>query len=170
MITMTHQYRFTLRLLLILLASTHTFAESPTQYPAYLTEKYCDDTSYEFITSTIKSLGKFIDSGINTKYKGGIRNTQKFLSQRKHWLRECQTFLLETKSAHLFKDKQTTNKIFRQIQQVEQELTALIDGVSYSSETGSNTTGVITEAFKQLSDDVNQYLTMMQIRGRWVYN
>ncbi|NIB44020.1 hypothetical protein HBA55_30745 [Pseudomaricurvus alkylphenolicus] len=150
-----------------LLVSSLAHAEK--QFPGYLNDKYCDSIKMDFMTGAIKSLQRYRDKQLVSQHRGGMHNINKYISQRKDWLQECDEFLLVTSQQRLFKDKQTTGDIFNAMASVSKELDSLIKGVTYTVDAGGTPTDVAAEKFDRLFKLVEAHQTMMLLKGQVVY-
>ena len=107
-------------------------------HPSYLTQSYCDGLVEQFVDSGMRSLGKYVNENFKPEYKGGIRNTINFLKQRSEWLSECNAYLKDTASTHVFHDEKNTKDIFTAIDALAKELQLVREGVEYPDESGAN--------------------------------
>lgn len=135
------------------------------KFPGYLTFKYCEGIAMDFMTSTMKSLQNYRDNHLESKYKGPLKNTKAYLAQREDWLKECDDYLVKTKNIRIFNDEKTTKQIFATIDSVEEELNALINGVTYSAD---NQYVVISDRFDTLFKQVEDHKHLMHLKGRYV--
>lgn len=135
-------------------------------FPSYLTQKYCEGITMDFMRSTVRSLDKYRSENFNTKYKGPLKNTRNYLVQRKEWLQECDDYLSKTQNIRVFGNDKTTKQIFASIDKVSNEFADLIKGVSYSSDDEAKVImdGKINTLF-QLVDD---HKTIMHLKGKYV--
>lgn len=138
-------------------------------FSSYLTWSYCDEVRMEFMTSSMRSLQNYKEKNLNPKYKGGMRNTKKFIEQRSEWLKECDQYLSMTKKTRIFADDKTTEDIFSGMKSVSNELAGLIDGVKYSVSIGSDPGAVTKEKFETLFKLVDDHKTLMHLKGRYVF-
>ena len=139
------------------------------KYPTYMSWKFCDDTRQDFMTTAMRSIQSYKEKHFDTRYKGGMRNIKNYIEQRKKWLVECDSYLYSTKKARVFEDNKTTWKIFHAIDSTTKELTALINGVTYSSASGADSNSVMIERFDELLTAVENHHTLMHLKGRYVY-
>ncbi len=144
-------------------------AAAEDKFPSYLTGKYCNDIKVDFMTSSMKSLQRYRDKQLASQHRGGMNNIRKYLEQREDWLQECDNYLASTSSHRLFKDDQTTAKIFTAISSVTGELQSLITGVTYSVDAGQSATDVAADKFDQLFKLVDDHQTLMLMKGQVVY-
>jgi hypothetical protein len=143
-------------------------AKHNVQFPGYLTAKYCEGISLDFMTSTMRSLNHYRTNNLETKFKGPLKNTKNYLAQRKEWLQECDDYLSMTQNSHVFNDEKTTKQIFASINSIESEMEALINGVSYSVEAGEGQFVAINDKFNNLFRQVDNHKTLMHLRGKYV--
>ena len=137
-------------------------------FPGYLTRKYCNDIAIEFMTTSIKSLQSYRFKHLESKHRGGMRNTNRFIKQRQEWLLECDQYLKYTDYGRLFRNAQTTDRIFAAMASVSKELASLVEGATYTDELGDASTQVAAEKFDLLFKLVDNHKTLMQIRGQFV--
>ncbi|MDN3639665.1 hypothetical protein QWY82_12745 [Simiduia curdlanivorans] len=145
-----------------------------TEFPKYLTWKYCDGISGEFMTSTMKSLQSYTESHLDTTRKRGMRNTKNFLEQRKDWLTECDNYIAATGKGRVFKDDKTTNGIFDAIDGVTSELDSLMKGVTYATQGtlaapgSADDTHVAQTKFYTLFTLVDNHKNMLLLKGHMI--
>ena len=138
-------------------------------FASYLSWQYCDDIRMEFMTSAMSSLENYQKKHFNPKYKGGMRNTKNYLSQRKEWLRECDNYMRLTAKGRIFDDEKTTKDVFDKIDAVTKELDDLIAGVTYTSSFGQDSTEVVSDKFEDLFKTVDDHKTLMHMKGKYVF-
>ncbi len=138
------------------------------EFPGYLSRKYCRDIATEFMTTSMKSLQSYRFKHLETKHRGGMRNTVRFIEQRQDWLKECDQYLKYTDYGRLFKDAKTTEGIFAAMASVSAELASLVEGVTYTDELGDVSTEVAADKFDQLFKLVDNHKTLMQLKGQFV--
>ncbi|TQV67762.1 hypothetical protein FKG94_24845 [Exilibacterium tricleocarpae] len=143
-------------------------AKYSVDFPGYLTRKYCNDIAGEFMTTSMKSLQSYRFKHLESKHRGGMRNTGRFIEQRKEWLAECDQYLKYTDYGRLFKDAETTDRIFAAMTSVSVELASLVEGATYTDEAGDASTQVAAEKFDLLFKLVDNHKTLLQIRGQFV--
>ncbi|WP_045861366.1 hypothetical protein [Teredinibacter purpureus] len=138
-------------------------------FPAYLSWKHCDDTRMDFMTSSMSSLDNYKTHHFNTRYKGGMRNIQNFVIQRKEWMVECDQYFQLTGKKRIFEDTKTTKEIFSAMDALTKELGDLIAGATYTNELGQDDSqSVINERFDYLLQRVDEHKTLMHLKGRYV--
>lgn len=138
------------------------------KFPGYLNWKYCEGIKAEFMTVTIRSLQKYRDTRMDPSRKRGMKNTQIFIDQRKNWLLECDNYIAKTKQGRIFKERKTTDKIFAAMDSVSKELNSLARGVTYSTDTGQDSTAVVSEKFDRLFKLVDDHKTLLQLKNQFV--
>ena len=138
-------------------------------FPSYLTWEYCDSLKIDFMTIDVRSLESYSTKHFDTKYKGPIKNTIKFLDQRKEWLQECDNYLSLTHRDRIFYDDATTQVVFNQIDKVKKELTSILGGVTYSSSSGDETKLIVSEKFDTLFRSIDDHKNLMHLKGKYVY-
>lgn len=136
------------------------------KFPGYLTWKYCEGITIDFMTSAIRSLDSYHANNFSTKYKGPLKNMHNYLAQRTEWVKECDNYLTHTKKSRVFGDKKTTESIFSSIKAVDKEFTALIDGASYSTEEDAKK--AMGAKIQVLAKQVDDHKTIMHMKGRYV--
>ncbi|MEJ2419492.1 MAG: hypothetical protein P8Y45_21720 [Exilibacterium sp.] len=142
--------------------------KSGVEFSSYLSRKYCKNIAMEFMTTTISSLQSYRSKHLRDKHRGGMSNTRKFIEQRKEWLEECDQYLSLTQHGRIFKNSKTTENILNAMDSVSQELSALVNGVTYTSQPGNDSTSVAGEKFDRLFELVDQHKTRLQLRGQFV--
>lgn len=175
------------RLLISLLATlalsaTHTYAaaecdekckrdafkaKTDITFPAYLTWEYCTDLREEFMTSTMNSVGSYINNKFDLRFKGGIRNTMNFLAERKSWVMECNAYMQSTDKDALFVTNEKTDEILKLTDSVIKEFNGILEGKKYS--TPDDTVKAIKSKYEALFATVDDHRNLMHMRGRYVY-
>ena len=138
------------------------------KFPGYLNWQECDRVAYTFMTSVIDSLSDFKNTRINTKYKGPLKNIRAEINKQKSWLEECNVYLRATNKKYIFESKDTTQKIYSAIDAVSEELTAYINGVTYSTLPGEEKDQVLINKFNSLIKAVDDHKTLLHLKGRFV--
>ena len=138
-------------------------------FPGYLSWQYCEDLKLDFMTTDMGSLQSYSSKHFDTKYKGPIRNTVRFLDQRKEWLAECDNYLSLTDKGRIFYDAKTTSKVFGEIDSVKSELQLVLEGATYSSAQGDETKVIVGEKFDSLFQAVDDHKNLMHLKGKYVY-
>lgn len=134
-------------------------------FPSYLTVKFCNTTSVDFLIRDIKSLQGYRVKQLPGGHKGGMNNIRKMLEKRKDWLTECDDYLRLTKQGRVFDNEQTTSSIFSSINKVTEELHSLIYNGN-SSVTVSNGIDIAEQHFDHLFQVMEQHKTELQLKGR----
>ncbi len=135
-------------------------------FPSFLTQKYCDGIKMDFMRSTVRSLDKYRSENFNTKFKGPLKNTRNYLTQRKEWLQECDDYLSKTQNIRVFGNDKTTKQIFASIDRVNAEFSDLIKGVSYASDGEAKV--VMDEKIDVLFQLVDDHKTLLHLKGKYV--
>lgn len=138
------------------------------KFPSYLTWNFCGDTRSQFMASAVRSMEKYRDGKIDTRYKGPLKNIKGFVNQRKEWLAECDNYLKLTGRGRIFDDEKTTKAIFGAMDSVTNELGALIAGATYSSDVGDDSSSQVRNRFDSLLKLVDDHKTLMHLKGRYV--
>ena len=139
-----------------------------TKFPKYLTWKECERVTNTFMTSVMTSLDDFRSNRLSTKYKGPLKNIRAEINRQKDWLKECDVYLNATKKKRVFEDKATTEKIYAAMDSVSEELSALINGVTYSASANQDPHYVINTKFDSLFKSVDDHKTLMHLKGKYV--
>ncbi|WP_299583273.1 hypothetical protein [uncultured Microbulbifer sp.] len=154
-----------LGLLSLLIASTSSSAKT---HPSYLTEEYCSSVVEQFVGSGMRSLGKYVNEHFNPEYKGGIRNTIRFLEQRSEWLNECNEYLVDTNNTYIFHSQDDTQDIFMAINELTRELQHVRSGVEYRDDTGNNNPApFIKRRFTTLAQLVDRHHTRLLMKKQF---
>ncbi|MFA0810130.1 hypothetical protein [Microbulbifer epialgicus] len=152
-------------LLCLLFASTQSIANT---HPSYLTEKYCSSVVEQFVDSGMRSLDKYINEHFNPEYKGGIRNTIRFLEQRLEWLSECNNYLKDTAQTYVFHSEDDTQSIFSAITELTRELQHVRSGVEYRDDAGNNNPApYVKRRFEALAQLVDRHHTRMLMKKQF---
>lgn len=144
-------------------------AKLETEFPGYLTWKYCDGLKHDFMTVDMNSLQSYSSKHFNTKYKGPIKNIIKLIDQREEWLKECDSYLSATREDRIFYDEKTTASVFSQMTNIRKELQAVLEGVRYSSFQGDETKEIVGEKFETLFVVIDNHKNLMHLKGKYVY-
>ncbi|GLS25986.1 hypothetical protein [Marinibactrum halimedae] len=144
--------------------------EHGVKFPSYLTFKFCETTRDTFLESDNRSITNYREKDMDPKYTGGINNMRKFISQRREWLAECDDYTRKTERGRLFSDNKTTDSIFKAMDSVTKELQAILDGVTYSTELGSDSLLIAGEKFDHLIKVVDDHKSVLQLKGQYVAN
>ena len=139
------------------------------KFPRYLTWKECESVANTFMTSVVGSLNDFRTNRMNTKYKGPLKNIRSEIAKQKDWLAECDGYLKATNKKRVFEDDKTTTEIFAAMDKVSEELSALINGATYSSAAGEDPNFVINQRFDHLFKRVDDHKTLMHLKGKYVF-
>lgn len=100
-------------------------------------------------------------------HKGGMNNIRKLLDQRKEWLVECDDYLRLTDQGRVFRDKDTTDKIFAAIDKVSKELNDLVYNGS-KDVIVTNGLDIAQQDFDQMMQQLDHHRTDLQLRGQLV--
>lgn len=138
------------------------------KFPGYVNVAYCDDIRMEFMTTTLGSVGNYVENNFDMRYKGGLRNTRNFLAERKEWLQECDQYLQLTGKGHIFETEKTTKQIYASIDTLVKEFDDLLGGVTYSSTAGEDSGTILQEKYTKLFKTVDNHKTLMHLKGKYV--
>lgn len=97
-------------------------AASGMKFGSHLSVKSCKSIATDFLIQARKSLETYRDKQLPTVHRGGARNIRSFISQRKDWLQECDKYLELTEQGRIFRDKETTDKIFGSMTELSEAL------------------------------------------------
>lgn len=92
------------------------------KFPTYLNMKYCQSTVNDFLLNTRKSLQTYRDKQLITAHRGGAKNIRNFIMQRHDWLRECDGYMEQLEIGNVFRQKDTTENIFKSMTNTSEEL------------------------------------------------
>ncbi|WP_444904390.1 hypothetical protein ACJJIU_05250 [Microbulbifer sp. CnH-101-E] len=155
----------TLGLLSLLISSSLSNANT---HPSYLTKEYCSSVVEQFVGAGMRSLDKYVNEHFNPEYKGGIRNTIRFLEQRLEWLNECNAYLVDTNNAYVFHSQDDTQNIFSAINELTRELQHVRSGVEYRDDTGNNNPApFIKRRFATLAELVDRHHTRLLMKKQF---
>ena len=136
-------------------------------FAGYLNADFCKTTSTDFLLRDFKSLQDYRGDRLLTGHKGGMNNIRKMLEQRKEWLAECDDYLKLTGQGRVFRDADTTDKIFASMDRVTKELNSLI----YNGDRAVTVTqgvDIAEQRFDNLFSLLDQHKTELQLRGQLV--
>lgn len=85
----------------------------------------------EFVNTIVPSLKKFQTTRYSRDKKVAIRNTKKFLDQRREWLAECHGFLTQTTGRSLFDTPEITDKILETMESLSLEMNFALQDVHF---------------------------------------
>ena len=91
------------------------------------------------------------------------------MNKQKSWLQECDAYLKATNKKRVFGDPKSTDAIYASIDLVTKELTALINGATYSDVLGKEPNYIMKEKFDFLFQVVDNYKTQVHLKGQYVY-
>ncbi|MEW5248507.1 hypothetical protein [Microbulbifer sp. 2201CG32-9] len=161
----TTTFQRLLPLLCLLLASSVANAKT---HPSYLTPKYCESLTEQFVDNGMRSLGKYVNDNFQPEFTGGIRNTIDFLEKRSSWLSECNDYLLDTHNSSVFYSATLTREIFAAMEALAKELQHVREGVEYTDDSGNNNPKpVIKSRFDTLAKLVDQHHTQILLRKQF---
>ena len=140
------------------------------EFPSYLTWKFCDDTKNSFMQSDIRSLESYRTKRLNIEHRNRMKNIKEFVEQRKQWLQECDNYLELTDHGRIFRDEETTEKIFAAMDDVSKELDSLLRGVTYVNEDGLVDNSIIATKFDTFFQLIDDHKTVMMLKGQFVTN
>ena len=138
------------------------------KFPKYLTWSECGNVANNFMTNVMVSLKDFRSRKLNPKYKGPFKNIRSELEKQKAWLQECDSYLRATNKKRIFGDDKSTDAIYASIDLVKKELTATINGVTYSDVLAKEPNYIMKEKFDFLFQVVDNYKTLMHMKGQYV--
>lgn len=139
-------------------------------FPGYLSWKFCEDTKVAFIESDVPSLQSYRDGQLDTQHKGGMNNIKNFVEQRKEWLLECDEYMAATNYGRIFKDGESTEKLFAALDSVARELRRAINGVTYVANGEEDKNAIIGSRFDGLFTVVDNHKAVMMRQGQFVTN
>ena len=140
------------------------------EFPGYLTWKFCDDTKASFMQADVRSLENYRTKRLNIEHRNRMKNIKQFVEQRKEWLQECDQYLDLTNHGRIFRDEETTEKIFAAMDNVAEELGSILRGVTYVTEEGGENNAVIAKKFDDFFQLVDDHKTVMMLKGQFVTN
>ncbi|WP_049723778.1 hypothetical protein [Gilvimarinus polysaccharolyticus] len=137
------------------------------EFPSYMTAKFCETTSVDFLLRDYASLQKYRTERLPTGHKGGMNNIRKMLDQRKEWLVECDDYLRLTGQGRVFYNAETTKTVFDAMDKVTKELNALVYNGSQEVIV-TNGIDIIEQDFDKMLSEMDQHKTNLQLRGQLV--
>lgn len=142
-------------------------AQHNVDFPSYLTAKFCETTSVDFLLRDYQSFAKYRNNRLMTGHKGGLNNIRKMLDQRKEWLIECDDYLRLTEQGRIFYDAQTTKTIFAAMDKLSEQLNSLVYNGS-KNVIVTNGLDVAEQDFDNLLGLLDQHKTDLQLRGKLI--
>ncbi len=146
-------------------ATTHNV-----EFPGYLNWGFCADTKAAFMDHDVSSLKSYRSKRLNIEHRNRMTRIKEFVEQRKEWLRECDDYYEKTDHGRIFKDEQTTKKIFNAMDSVSKELGSALAGATYVNEEGQEDVSIIGTKFDQFFDLVETHRTVMALQDQFVTN
>ncbi len=140
------------------------------KFPSHLSWRECDTVAHAFMTSTMAGFNQFRSKNHNTKYKGPFKNIRAELNKQKIWLTECDEYFQATSKKRIFENTKETKVIFNAMDSLNSELTALINGASYSAAPGEEPNYIMNQKFDDLFDKVDKHKTRMDLKGKYAFN
>jgi hypothetical protein len=135
------------------------------KFATYLSSKYCQQTSLDFLLKDSKSLKQYSEKQLLTAHRGSANNIKLFLEQRKDWLQECDKYLSLTKQGRVFGNKTQSEKIFASIDATTNELTLLIKRPKTPDESTEDASASSVKAFHSLFEAITEYQLELQRKG-----
>lgn len=135
------------------------------KFASYLSQKYCQQTSLDFLLKDSKSLKQYSEKQLLTAHRGSANNIKLFLEQRKDWLSECDQYLSLTKQGRIFGNKTQSEKIFASIDATTNELTLLIKRPKSPEESAEEAAASSVQAFNKLFEAITEYQLELQRKG-----
>lgn len=137
------------------------------EFPGYLTWQFCEDTKNTFMTADVRSLENYRTKRLNIEHRNRMKNIKGFVEQRKEWLAECDQYMKLTSHGRIFRDEETTQKIFAAMDSVSTELGAVLNGVTYVNEEGQTDNTVVAAKFDTFFRLVDDHKTVMMLKGQF---
>lgn len=135
------------------------------KFATYLTAKYCQQTSNDFLIQGKKSLQTYREKQLPTAHRGGAKNIRNFVLQRKDWLLECDKYLQLTEQGRVFRDKESTDKILGAMTATADELEKIMKRPKNDAEVLDLVTAPAGQKFDELFKLVDGHYLELQRRG-----
>lgn len=135
------------------------------KFATYLSAKYCKQTSTDFLLHGKKSLQSYREKQLPTAHRGGAKNIRNFILQRKDWLQECDKYLQLTEQGRVFRDKDSTEKIFGAMTDTANELEKIMKRPKNNTEVLELVVAPAGQKFDQLFQLVDAHYLELQRRG-----
>ncbi|QEY15726.1 hypothetical protein D0C16_06935 [Cellvibrio sp. KY-GH-1] len=135
------------------------------KFATYLTAKYCQQTSNDFLIQGKKSLQTYREKQLPTAHRGGAKNIRNFVLQRKDWLLECDKYLQLTEQGRVFRDKESTDKILGAMTATADELEKIMKRPKNDAEVLDLITAPAGQKFDELFKLVDGHYLELQRRG-----
>ncbi len=135
------------------------------KFASYLNAKYCQSTSLDFLLQGRKSLQAYREKQLATAHRGGAKNIRNFILQRKDWLQECDQYLQLTDQGRIFRNKESTEKIFTSLTTTANELHKIMMRPRVEVESLELVTAAAGASFDELFKQVDAHYLELQRRG-----
>lgn len=140
-------------------------AAKSVKFPSYVNQKYCQSTTEDFLLRARKSLQQYRDNQLSTGHRGGAKNIRNFILQRRDWLQECETYMEAMDMGYVFRQKDTTDKIFGSMTTVADSLYKMMMRPKNPNESLDLVTAPVAQNFDNMFKLIDQHFLELQKRG-----
>lgn len=135
------------------------------KFASYLNLKYCQSTANDFLLNVRKSLQSYRDKQLSTAHRGGAKNIRNFILQRHDWLRECDNYMEQLDMGNVFRQKDTTENIFKAMNNTAEELHKIMMRPKKAEEDLGMVTAPAEVRFDEMFQLVDEHFIELQKRG-----
>ena len=135
------------------------------KFPTYVNQKYCQTTTEDFLLRARKSLQQYRDNQLSTGHRGGAKNIRNFILQRRDWLQECESYMEAMDLGFVFRQKDTTDKIFGSMGGVADSLYKMMMRPKNPEESLNLVTAPVAQKFDDMFKLIDQHFLELQKRG-----
>ncbi len=135
------------------------------KFPSYVNQKYCQTTTEDFLLHARKSLQQYRDNQLSTGHRGGAKNIRNFILQRRDWLQECETYMEAMDLGYVFRQKDTTDKIFGSMNRVADSLYKMMMRPKNANESLNLVTAPVAQQFDDMFKLIDLHFLELQKRG-----
>lgn len=135
------------------------------QFAPHLNAKYCQSTTNDFLLNARNSLDKYKENQLPTAHRGGARNIRNYINSRKEWLRECDDYLQAMDLGNVFRKKDTTQTIFKLMDEVSLELEKITKRPANKAENINEFIEPAQTKFDNLFKHMDAHVIELQKRG-----
>lgn len=135
------------------------------KFPSYLNMKYCQSTTNDFLLNARKSLQRYKDTQLPTAHRGGAKNIRNFINQRRDWLQECDNYMRDLELGYVFRQKETSDKVFTTMAKVSDELYKIMMRKKNKEEVINIVIAPAEAQFEELFTLLDDHVIELQKRG-----
>jgi hypothetical protein len=135
------------------------------KFASYLNLKYCQSTANDFLLNARRSLQIYRDKQLSTAHRGGAKNIRNFILQRHDWLRECDNYMEQLDMGNVFRQKDTTENIFKAMNNTAEELYKIMMRKKNTTEDLDMVAAPAGLRFDEMFQLIDEHFIELQKRG-----